>query len=143
MISRHILRYTLYTVGILYICLIPLLLRWLRPRAVNRPNKCVGHHHYANEVPTAWSRLYTNLISIVNKSTSTVKSNNNTSSISLLSTIYDTIRYTLSLFVPSFLLAFFHKNAKPVGCPEELSYIGAWIRLNEVECLGGKNKKKT
>ncbi|KAK4517341.1 uncharacterized protein ATC70_000676 [Mucor velutinosus] len=131
-----IIRYMFYTFGIIYICLIPLLLRWLRPRPINRPKKCLDHHHYANEVPTAWSRLYTNLISIVNKSSIVKRNTNNATPIDILTSIYDIIRYSLSLLVPRFLLAIFHKHAKPVGCPEELAYIGAWIRLNEVECLG-------
>jgi hypothetical protein len=104
---------------------------------VNRPKKCLEHHHYANEVPTAWSRLYTNLISIVNKSTIVKANTSNATPFDVLYTIYDIVRYSLSLLIPRFLLAVFHKNSKPVGCPEELSYIGAWIRLNEVECLGG------
>lgn len=127
-----------YTFGIIYICLIPIVLRWLRPRPINRPNKCIDHHHYANEVPTAWSRLYTNLISIVNKSSIVKRNTTNATPMDILTSIYDIIRYSLSLLVPRFLLAIFHKHAKPVGCPEELAYIGAWIRLNEVECLGGK-----
>ncbi|EIE80412.1 hypothetical protein RO3G_05117 [Rhizopus delemar RA 99-880] len=82
-------RYVLYAFGLFYLCLFPLLFRWLRPRSVKKSKECVDHCHYDNEVPTAWSRLHIDLV------------------------------------------------RSPVGCPEELSRIGAWIRLNEVECLGG------
>ncbi|KAI7907937.1 uncharacterized protein BX663DRAFT_547585 [Cokeromyces recurvatus] len=129
-------RYAFYTFGIIYICLIPIFLRWLRPRPINRSKRCLTHHHYASEVPTAWSQLYTNLIAIVNKSTIVKPMTTHTTLLEILSMLYDIIIYSLSLLTPRFLLTIFHKNAKPVGCPEELAYIGAWIRLNEVECLG-------
>lgn len=121
--------------GIVYICFIPFILRWLRPRPVHRKKNCLEHHHYATEVPTAWSKLYTNLVSIINKSTKNTKTSNTTQ---IIMTLFDLFTFTLSLCTPRSLLVLFHKNAKPVGCPEELAYSGAWIRLNEVECLGGK-----
>jgi hypothetical protein len=134
----------------LYICLIPLLLRWLRPhpvvRRLNTTKKCsCDHHHYAEEVPTAWNRLYTNLVSIVNKSSTINKTNEKEEeeknhSTTKYSTLYNMIRHTLVFLVPHSLLAFISRNAK--SCPEELSFIGAWIRLNEVECLGGNNDDK-
>ncbi|KAI8645983.1 hypothetical protein BD408DRAFT_429144 [Parasitella parasitica] len=130
------IRYLVYTSGIIYICLVPILLRWLRPRPISRPKKCLTHHHYASEVSTAWSRLYTNLVCIVNKY-SVVKCDPNSAALfDIVACVYAIIRYSLSLLIPRPLLVVFHKRAKPVGCPEELTYVGAWIRLNEVECLG-------
>ncbi|RCH91971.1 hypothetical protein CU098_001411, partial [Rhizopus stolonifer] len=99
----NVIRYAIYTFGALYICLIPFLVRWLRPRPVTRPKKCVDHHHYASEVPNAWSRLYTNLVSIVNKP-SIVKSTSTTSSFDILSLMSGIVLYSLSLLVPRSLL---------------------------------------
>lgn len=163
-VFRQIIRYILYTVGVFYICIVPLLLRWLRPRPVNHrlsSKQCLddSHHHYASEVPTAWNRLYTNLVSIKNKSTTTTNSQDKKEgaatadqSKSILNAMYGIFCYTLFLFVPRFVLALFYKNnnnAKPeVGTgaspavAEELSSIGASIRLNEVECLGGNDNNK-
>ncbi|KAI8983582.1 hypothetical protein BDB01DRAFT_835667 [Pilobolus umbonatus] len=128
----YVLRYLLFAVGIIYVLLVPIIFHWLRPRSVSRPRKCLDHHHYANEVPTAWSRLYTNLTSIVRRQ----KAPEN-STVFTISTVYDIIRNSITLVIPKFMISLFHRNAKPVGCPEELSYVSAWIRLNEVECLGG------
>lgn len=130
---RQMVRYACYAFGVLYICIIPLALRWLRPRPIHRKKSCSEHHHYAKEVPTAWHRLYASLVSITHKPISLKHD-----AAYMMTTLYDIVVYSLSLFVPNFVLKLFHRNARPVGCPDELARVGAWIRLNEVECLGGK-----
>ncbi|ORE09003.1 hypothetical protein BCV72DRAFT_288035 [Rhizopus microsporus var. microsporus] len=132
-----IARYAIYTFGLFYLLLLPLALRWLRPRPVKRPKKCLDHCHYASEVPTAWSRLYINLVQLVGKSSPTIILKHRNDLHSILLTLVDITRDLVYLLVPQFMLQFLHRNSKPSGCPEELSRIGAWIRLNEVECLGG------
>jgi hypothetical protein len=60
------------------------------------------------------------------------------SNISIPSSIYDLISYTLSLPVPHFLLNGF---VKPSTCPKDVSF-HACSRLNESDSLTEEDKKK-
>ncbi|CEP19430.1 hypothetical protein [Parasitella parasitica] len=105
-------RYFVYIFGIVYICLIPLLLRWFRVHPVNRYKKCLNRHHYSSEVPVAWNRLYTNLVYIVNKCSIAKRNSSSATLFDMAVAVYDIIRYSLSLLIPRFLLVVFHKKAK-------------------------------
>ncbi|OBZ85658.1 hypothetical protein A0J61_06297 [Choanephora cucurbitarum] len=126
--TGYLLRCLIYAIGIIYIFVLPLCLHWLRPRPVKRSNpENHSHHHYANEVSTAWSQLYTNLVAIINKAGTTKTA----SRMDSLMMAYDTVLHLFSLTVPRFLLSYKTTSSETLSC------MGAWIRLNEVECLGG------
>ncbi|KAI8343809.1 hypothetical protein EDC96DRAFT_567986 [Choanephora cucurbitarum] len=129
--TGYILRCLIYAIGIIYIFVLPLGLHWLRPRPVKRSNpENHSHHHYATEVSTAWSQLYTNLVAIINKAGTTKTA----SQLDSLMMAYDTLLHFFSLTIPRFLLSY------TTNTSEALSYMGAWIRLNEVECLGANTR---
>ncbi|KAI9257407.1 hypothetical protein BY458DRAFT_518848 [Sporodiniella umbellata] len=126
-------RYTLYAFGLFYLCLVPFLFRWLRPRLVKENRKCSDHAHYDEEVPKVWNRLYLDLSRSLGHASSFLQ----TDVISLVLTTLDITLNLLYLLIPPYFLAFLHKARKPVGCPEEIAQLDAWVRLNEMECLGG------
>ncbi|KAI8378372.1 hypothetical protein BD560DRAFT_445207 [Blakeslea trispora] len=124
----YAIRCLIYAIGVIYIFIVPLCLHWLRPRPVKRSKlENHQHHHYANEVSTTWSQLYANFLTIINKSGTPKLATSSPMDTLMMS--YDTLLQFLSLSAPSFL--FSHKASS-----ETLSCTGAWIRLNEMECLG-------
>ncbi|KAI8984308.1 hypothetical protein BDF20DRAFT_859186 [Mycotypha africana] len=140
---RDVLCYIISTVIIMYTFVIPLLRHLLRPllfpKRIGLKRKCADHFHYANEVNEAWTRLYDGLISVIdqrNHCSERIWPFRHTL-FKPLKQIYDVISSVAVLLIPKLLLSTVYMNAKPIGCPEELSRVGAWVRLNEIECLGG------
>lgn len=135
---RPVVYYMLYAFGIFYICLIPLAYHWLQPRRIKKPKKCLDHCHYSNEVPIAWRRLYINLVQRVKKFSASVTLKYNSDVNSTISTMLDTITNLLYVIVPCSVIKSFRKKFKATSNVRELSDVNAQIRLNEIECLGGK-----
>ncbi|KAF7728746.1 hypothetical protein EC973_005584 [Apophysomyces ossiformis] len=117
--------YTLYTIGIIYICLLPLLLGWLRPRRLTKQKKCLGHHHYAPEVAQAWHQLYNSLSDLVPSEPVT----------HTFGLAYEIVHDLLVILTPRFL------SGRNMVSQDDLSYAGAWVRKCELECLGGNPKE--
>ncbi|KAG2224655.1 hypothetical protein INT45_007900 [Circinella minor] len=119
----------LYTAGIIYFVVIPLINRVLQPRPVVIKNKklndCSEHHHYAAEVSTSWHQLYEALATLVPSPVFGQPSQ------LLYGTISDLIVF--APFSRTWIKLFHGSNVDPV----ELSNAGAWVRLCELQCLGG------
>ena len=120
----------LYAAGIIYFVVIPLINRVLQPRPIAAKNKklddCSEHHHYATEVSTSWHQLYEALTTLVPSPAFGQPSQ------LLYGTISDLIVF--APFSRTWIKLFHGSNVDPV----ELSNAGAWVRLSELQCLGGK-----
>lgn len=134
---RHILRYTLYVFGISYIFIIPLLLRWIRPRPVSKISKfskIAGQQKQTDEEPPS---KVEELTPAATKADGDLVSNDKHTSIS--STIYEIINYTLSLPITHYLLyGFSDKSSK---CSKDVSF-HTCTRLNESICSKEQVKKE-
>ncbi|KAI8144952.1 hypothetical protein BJV82DRAFT_606870 [Fennellomyces sp. T-0311] len=114
----------LYAAGIIYFAVIPLINRFLQPRPVSKKiADCSGHHHYATEVSDSWHQLYEALVTLSSASGKPSQ---------LLYGIFS----DMLVFAPfSRSFAKFFKGSS-VGSVE-LANAGAWVRLSELQCLGG------
>ncbi|KAG0170208.1 hypothetical protein DFQ29_009377 [Apophysomyces sp. BC1021] len=113
--------YSLYAFGIVYVCLLPLIISWLRPKRVAKPKKCLGHHHYAPEVAQAWRQLYNSLTDLVPMDPVAHS----------FRLAYSIVNDLMVICLPRFI------SGRKVVSQDDLSHAGAWVRMCELECLGG------
>lgn len=81
---------------------------------------CSAHHHYDSQVIRRWQDLYSSFERLAATSPIT------TASIPTL--LYETLRDLLCLCLP----------ARTNATEKQSAEIGAWIRMCEIQCLGGK-----
>ncbi|KAI9260731.1 hypothetical protein BDA99DRAFT_513040 [Phascolomyces articulosus] len=125
----------LYAVGIFYFVVIPLINRYLQPRPVAHVNKqkkindeeedCSNHHHYAAEVSSSWHQLYEALVTLVPSPAFGQPTQ-------LLSGILSDLM-VFAPFSKTWIKLFKGSHVGSI----ELSNAGAWVRLSELQCLGG------